>query len=63
MFEEVIVAAIYSLDPATGEATLLRELVPPSFSACVDFARQVAVSGEDLLVKCIYYVGRAGEPA
>ena len=63
MLEEVIVAAFYTLNPATGEATFLRELVPPSFLACVELARQVAISGENLLVECIYYVDRVGDPA
>ena len=62
MFEEVVVAVFYTLDPATGEYTLLREFMSPSFGACVDLAWDIARAGGDLVVECVYYVGKAGEP-
>lgn len=63
MLEEVIVTAIYTFNPATDEYTFLREFISPTFSACVDLARAIAISGEDLLVECVYFIDRVGDPA
>ena len=63
MFEEVVVAVFYTLDPATGEYALVRNVLPPSFAACVELAWELARAGGDLVVECVYYVGKAGEPA
>ena len=63
LFEEVVIAAFYAFDPATGEYTLVRQAMPPNFAACVDLAWELARTGGDLVVQCIYHVGKAGDPA